>query len=130
VAGLPLRYTMKLLAPIPIKALGPTSMGPLLGALGLKLVVMEDTEVLEKIRRRLVPSKNARHNMLATKRRAKWRFPRGPEFARLMGARGILKASPKQRSRIARHAARIRWARVRGRRISGTSPAALRPDPE
>jgi hypothetical protein len=50
VAGLPLRYTMKLLTPIPVKALGRTSMGPLLGVLGLKLVVMEDTEAFEKIR--------------------------------------------------------------------------------
>jgi hypothetical protein len=130
VAGLPLRYTMKLLAPIPVKALGRTSMGPLLGALGLKLVVVEDTEAFERIRRRLVKAKNAHHSMLTTKRRLRSRFPRGPEFARVMRARGILKTSPKQRSRLARKAARVRWGRVRGRRISGTSAAALRPDPE
>src|ERR1700704_3558888 len=58
VSGLPARYTAKLLAlPVPVKALGPVSLAPLLGALGLKLIVAEDTEALEKIRHRLEPRK-------------------------------------------------------------------------
>ena len=136
VAGLPLRYTMKLLAPIPIKALGPTSMGPLLGALGLKLVVMEDAEVLEKIRRRLVPAKNANSAMLTQrkhKRRGFSLFRGNPEMARMLRQRGILKRSPKQRSALARRAARVRWAKprpVRADHAPGTSPTAARPGPE
>lgn len=39
-------YAAKLLAQVPIKGLGPLSLGPLLGILGLKLVVIEDREVL------------------------------------------------------------------------------------
>lgn len=136
VAGLPLRYTMKLLAPIPVKALGPTSMGPLLGALGLKLVVMEDAEVLEKIRRRLVPTKNAGVAMLASKRRKPRSFSplRGnPDLARVMQSRWVLSRSPKQRSALARRAARARWAKprpVRADHAPGTSPTAVRPGPE
>jgi hypothetical protein len=112
VAGLPLRYTMKLLAPIPVKALGRTSMGPLLGALGLKLVVVEDAEALEKIRRRLVPAKNAKPAMLSEprpKKRHHSMFHGNPELARMMRQRGILALSPKQRSAIARKAAQARW---------------------
>jgi hypothetical protein len=42
VAGLPLRYTMKLLAPTPIKTLGRTSMCRRWAVLGLKLLVVEE----------------------------------------------------------------------------------------
>jgi len=53
VAGLPQRYTSKLLAPFPIKGVGRISLGPLLGALGLKLLVVEDIEALDRVRSRL-----------------------------------------------------------------------------
>jgi hypothetical protein len=42
VAGLPARYTAKLLAQRPIKSLGRSSSGAILGALGLKLIVAVD----------------------------------------------------------------------------------------
>ncbi len=75
VAGLPLRYTMKLLAPIQKKTIGRVSLGPLLGTLGIKLHVVEDPEVFERIRPRLVPRKDGRRNageqMLASKGRRK-----------------------------------------------------------
>lgn len=45
VAGLAPRYVNKLLAPAPIRNIGPNSLGPLLGALGVKLVVIEDTNL-------------------------------------------------------------------------------------
>lgn len=113
VAGIPLRYTAKLLAPIPVKGLGRFSMGPLLGALALKLLVVEDTEMVEKLRHRWVPTRNASRSMLATKSPARSRFPRGPAFATLMQARRVLKQSPEQRSRIATKAARARWSKRR-----------------
>jgi hypothetical protein len=58
VAGLPLRYTAKLLSARvrPGKPnLGPISLGPLLGALGLKLALVADEDALAKVRDRLPP---------------------------------------------------------------------------
>src|SRR6266705_2966675 len=111
VAGLPLRYTMK--------TLGRTSMGPLLGVLGLKLLVVEDTEALERVRRRLTPAKNANTAMLTQRTRKRRRFlpfKDNPDFARVARQQGILARSPKQRSRLASRAARARWANRRAKR--------------
>jgi hypothetical protein len=55
VAGLPARYTSKLLSRNNKTSLGQTSMGPILGALGLKLAVLPDDEALARIRHRLPP---------------------------------------------------------------------------
>jgi hypothetical protein len=51
VAGLPTRYTTKLLGKT--KVLGPMSFGAMLGALALKLAVMPDDDALARIRHRL-----------------------------------------------------------------------------
>jgi hypothetical protein len=53
VAGLPTRYTTKLLGGV--RGLGRVSLGPLLGALALKLVVMPDNDALARVRHRLPP---------------------------------------------------------------------------
>jgi hypothetical protein len=53
VAGLPARYTTKLLGKT--KVLGPMSLGAMLGALALKLAVMPDDDALAKLRHRLPP---------------------------------------------------------------------------
>ena len=55
VSGLPQNYVSKLLAQMPIKGLGRISLGPLLGSLGLVLIVAEDLEALQRVRSRLVP---------------------------------------------------------------------------
>jgi hypothetical protein len=54
IAGIPSGYAGKLLGSEPIKHVGAKSLGPLLGALALKLVVVEDTEMLPRILRRLL----------------------------------------------------------------------------
>ena len=53
VAGLTQRYVGKLFSPTKIKAIGPISMGPLLGALCLKLLVAIDQEQYERLKSRL-----------------------------------------------------------------------------
>jgi hypothetical protein len=53
IAGIPLRHTARLLAPMPPKGLGPKSFGPLMGALGLKVGVFVDAEQFERIKHRL-----------------------------------------------------------------------------
>jgi hypothetical protein len=107
VAGLPLRYSSKLFAPFPIKSFGRVSLGPILGALGLKLVIAEDDEMLARIRHRLTPRKNAGTRMPAPRRYLV--FKGNPELARMFRMRQVLLQTPRQRRRIARHAARVRW---------------------
>jgi hypothetical protein len=53
VAGLPVRYSSKLLSHDPRKHFGPISFEALLGALALQLVAMEDAEALARVQRRL-----------------------------------------------------------------------------
>jgi hypothetical protein len=115
VAGLPLRYTMKLLAPVPVKGIGRTSLGPLLGALGLKLVVAVDHEVLARIRHRLVARHHASCPMLAVGKPRKQHFSvfRGnSDLARALRQGQVLKTSRRRRRSIAREAAQARWAKA------------------
>src|SRR5262245_10288828 len=125
--GRPMRYTQKLLGQVPVKSLGRISLGPLLGALGLMLIVAEDTEQLGKIRHRLtkrvLSRSDAGRRMLAAKRRRKSKFPKGPEHARLMRNRQILTQSPAKRRAIAKKAARARWRRPRRQDASAETPS-------
>jgi hypothetical protein len=54
IAGLPTRYSAKLLSLDPKKHFGAISFEALLGALGLMLIVVEDAEALARVQRRLV----------------------------------------------------------------------------
>jgi hypothetical protein len=67
VAGLPQGYVSKLLAQI--KGISRTSLGPLLGALGLKLLVVEDPEALDRVRDRLTQRDEADVRRLETRMR-------------------------------------------------------------
>ena len=71
VGGLPERYVNKLFAPVPLKGLGRVSMGLLLGALGLKLLVVEDAEAYARVRDRLVKRAIANGGMPTSKRHAR-----------------------------------------------------------
>ena len=116
-SGMQSGYASKLLAKIPIRQLGKISLGPMLGCLGLRLTVEEDLEALQRIELRLTKrdrkKQDAGLNVPATKKRRRPRFPKGPEFARIMRVRQILNQSPKQRSRIARLASKARWRKHR-----------------
>lgn len=48
IAGVPRGYAAKTLAEVPMRKLGPDTLGPMLGALGLKLVVAEDAAATAK----------------------------------------------------------------------------------
>jgi hypothetical protein len=52
-AGLPSNYTAKLLCLHTMKCLGPISLGPILGALGLKLALVVDEDALARVHDRL-----------------------------------------------------------------------------
>src|SRR5947209_5634308 len=52
IGGLQSGYAGKLLAPKPIKNLGPMSFGAMLGALGVALVMVEDLEAAARVKER------------------------------------------------------------------------------
>jgi hypothetical protein len=58
VSGLPARYTQKLLGPQQIRRLGSTSLGPFLGALAVRCLIVEDRAALERLRRQTTPRKS------------------------------------------------------------------------
>jgi hypothetical protein len=121
---LPDGYASKLLAPVPIRALGKVSLGPMLQCLGIALVVIEDLSAMKRIEKRAIrqrAAKDANGTMQTEKRKTKRGFRGGSEQGRLLRARGILALDPAKRRRIARKAARMRWAKHRAaRRVPAT----------
>ncbi|WP_213737069.1 hypothetical protein [Bradyrhizobium sp. dw_411] len=65
IAGLPARYTSKLLSPIPVRGISHMSLTAILGALGIGLVVVEDTGQREKVAGRWQPRKRAPNRKLS-----------------------------------------------------------------
>jgi hypothetical protein len=110
-AGLALRYTAKLLAPVPVREFGRCSLGPLLATLGCKLILAVDDEAaFAKIRSRLVSVRQAGSAMQATRRLRRRRyFFEEPGAAVLARARQLLLQNPRRRKQIARTAALARW---------------------
>jgi hypothetical protein len=117
-------YAGKLLSPRPIKHLSYLSLGLMLGALGLKLLVVEDSEALARVQRRLVKrqfktsvqhwrQKRAAEAMLPTETaETRPQVERGTEWARAMNARRAKRTSKAERKKIAKVAARERWKRT------------------
>ena len=58
VSGLPNRYAAKLLGPARIRRLGAISLGPFLGALAVRCLIVEDKAALERLRRQTTPRRN------------------------------------------------------------------------
>jgi hypothetical protein len=56
-AGLPSGLTGKILAPEPIRGVGYGSLGPLLGALGVAILVVEDSAAATRVHQRWIPRK-------------------------------------------------------------------------
>jgi hypothetical protein len=114
VVGLPEGYAAKLLAPVPLKSFGRTSLGPMLTALGCELWLVVDHVAVAKYTARIErnPHRNgsASGRMLPTKR--KRRYPKlGPEWSRIMNARRYLLVPEGKRKSIARTAANARWGK-------------------
>jgi len=105
-AGLADGHAGKLLGKRQTKRLGNVTLGLVMGALRVALVMVEDSDVATPP----VEHIDASHNMRATSERgSRWRFPKGPDFARIMAARRARKQTPEQRSAAARKAALARW---------------------
>jgi hypothetical protein len=117
VAGIPNGYAAKLLAPYPIRFLGPKTMGPVLEALGLKLIAVEDPEAVSKHANKIArhraersivnePPVTPEMQAIIQKRMHRERSRAGKK-----GARARMKATTReQRSTAASIAVRARWA--------------------
>lgn len=137
IAGLQDGYTSKLLAPKPIKNLGPVSFQALLGALGVAVVVVEDPEQIKRVEGRwtkrerplrtpklltasTTASIEAEAPLQLQVTPAMKRLIENPEWLKNFTSSGgrarAIKLSPTKRARIAKKAARIRWQRERERR--------------
>jgi hypothetical protein len=117
IGGLQDGYSSKLLAPVPIRTIGPRMLGLLLGALGCRLVLVEDDAALKRISRRLVqrrPCVNASGDVLPIKRHKRRGIWRTSEWSRVMNSRRSLLLSRSKRSAIARKAAQVRWRKKGG----------------
>lgn len=111
-SGLASGHSGRLLSPRAITKFGHISLGLVLAATGLVLIVAEDSEALDRIARQ----RDASHTHASQRRpgkrpRRKYRFPKGPEHARIMAARRAIKLSRQQRIASARKAAEARWQR-------------------
>lgn len=129
IAGLQSGYTSKLLAPTPIKNLGPMSFAALLGALGVAVVVVPDPKAIQQVenrwQKRKRPQKLPTLSMplrMANEVPAELQITpdlqaqlEKREFMRAIGKKGgkrRLKTMGKRaRQRAATHAIRCRWAR-------------------
>jgi len=139
IAGLQDGYTSKLLAPKPIKNLGPVSFEALLGALGVAVVVVEDPEQIKRVEGRwtkrerplrqpklltasISASIEAEVPLQLPVTPAIKRLICNPEFMKQIAVSGgksrAIKLSPFKRARIAKRAARIRWQRERERKTA------------
>jgi hypothetical protein len=145
VSGLAVAYVAKLLQPRPTKRIGAISLGPLLGVLGLKLIVAADSNALARFGSKLekrreecvhsdalqvVVSRRFLKKIGAVGGKAS-RANMSRAQARRLGMRGAAarsaSLSPKQRSEIARRAAKARWAKRKqnGAHITSVGEIAL-----
>ena len=107
-AGLADGHSGKLLAPRAVKKFGNVSLGRVLAATGLVLVLAMDVDAQ--------PIGDAHDDACDAKgddQAHHWRSVKGRAWARRMAARRALKLSAEQRSAIARKAAETRWQRQR-----------------
>ena len=106
-SGLPDRYAQKLLGPHQIRRLGLSSLGPFLGALAVRCLIVEDKAALEKLRGRITPRQvqyvrnGAVHLQLTTRFLQKIGRKGGENSRKYLGKRLI--------KQLARKAAAARW---------------------
>lgn len=131
ISGLQAGYTSKLLAPQPIKGLGAMSLGALMGALAVGLLLVDDPEQRARVeprwQKRKRPQKligQASQASIAAEVQenpAPQPVYRSREFMKRISKLGASKGgkrraqtmSKRARQRAATHAARMRWAKAK-----------------
>ena len=110
-SGLPARYTQKLLGPHQIRRLGAISLGPFLGALGVRGWLVEDKAAVERLRSQTTPrqAQYARPGMRAGSVQISL-TDRFMQKIRKKGGQNSRKYLPKRLvKQLARRAANARW---------------------
>lgn len=115
-AGLQSGYLSKVIADPPPKRMSPFTQFLILQALGLRVRLEEDPELIEKIRGRWSKRKLRKSMRTAVSMDRVIHLP--PDFMRRISRMGcearMRKLSPERRSALARHAAMARWRKARG----------------
>jgi hypothetical protein len=111
VAGLPDRFSSKLLCRPPARHVSALTLWLVLGAVGYKIALVHDEDALAKVKgllsKRKIPNRRITEITVARRRMSLWLFTpeRGREMAKLRAA----KLTPEQRTQSARKASRVRW---------------------
>ena len=107
-AGLPRGYLSKLVGARPVRRVGMTSFSPLMNALGLRCLFVEDPEGTERLKSRLKP--------------------RNPSYVRIMPAAASIVFTARMLKRIRRLGGMARMARLTAEQCSvlGKKAAAAR----
>lgn len=115
-AGLTPGHASKILAPQPIKRLGDATFPLMLGALGLKLIVVEDEQALARIAPKLVKRERPIAMLAVGVGHGKHQI-QSLRFLKKIAASGghgrAAKLSARKRKQIAKNAARARWKGIR-----------------
>ncbi len=117
VAGLPSGYSGKILGIGQVRRLNLISLGPVLGALGIKLVMVEDAAALRDFGGRLDKRKENMVRGSVThmfKNRAEYR-----EMGRKGRKSQLDKMTPKQKTALGRRLAKARWSKPRVLQVNG-----------
>lgn len=113
-AKLPDGYTAKLLSDPPMREIGPTSLFPLLDALGLAVALVENERAMVRVRK--APTRRFRYKWDRHWRNAK-ALGMVQEMAVKTGSEGgrarFSRMTPKQKSAHQSRAARARWRAIR-----------------
>jgi hypothetical protein len=107
-AGLTEGHAGKLLSLRGVKHLGRVSLGRVMAATDLVLIVAVDGEPVEQIEQAIADRHIASISQ-ANNKAPHWRSGKGSTWGRRMAARRALKLTAEQRSEIARKAAQARW---------------------
>jgi hypothetical protein len=107
-ARFPAGYTSKLLAPTPMRRIALPSMFDLSEALGLQIALIENPEMMARIRDRTLPrdANRAKHSVVVHRMLSR-RFMR--RIGRKGGAGSRAYMTRRQASELGRRAARARW---------------------
>jgi len=115
IAGLPDRYTSKVLGPTPVKNIGPISLEGILGATGKALVLVDDPEQMKRVKGRWTPRKRPlKAPLLAVALSIDNLDAQIRERMRMLGSMGGKKGGSKggkRRAKLMSHAARMRWSK-------------------
>jgi hypothetical protein len=150
-ANLPEAYIAKLLSVHPIRRIGMISLGPLLSVLGVKLLMVEDRETIERMNRLAIykfgkplqpRNEGCVHNGAAIAfkfsraymqkigkkgAQVRWKAERKIRAAAVKGGTNSRKnMTPRQASELARKAILARWAKVAAKKAASEAHALAR----